>query len=65
MVRSPRAWRLVLVIGLVGLGVSIVWSFVTVTDVQAQLRASSGSDPRATFARNGHDTSACSVIKPD
>ena len=52
VIHSRRAWRLALAAGLVGLMLSVVWSSVTVTGADAQLRSPAGSDPRATFVNS-------------
>ena len=49
MVASRRRWWLVSTAGLVGLALALVWSFVSVSSVGAQLRAPGASDSRATF----------------
>ena len=52
VIDSRRAWRLALAAGLVGLMLSVVWSSVSVTGADAQLRSPAGSDPRATFVNS-------------
>ena len=53
VIDSRRAWRLSdFAAGLVGLMLSVVWSSVTVTGADAQLRSPAASDPRATFVNS-------------